>query len=110
MVGRILEYLFNTAEKGGVFFIPVMVVSVYAWYLIIVKLFQLKKEKFPDNPDKIKKVVFSFGDTFLLAGVSRKLETSVPVQGELLKPCISQIQRKRIESRFVCISHKVSSM
>jgi biopolymer transport protein ExbB len=42
-----MEYLLETAEKGGVVMLPLFLVSVWAWFFIILKWTALKKERFP---------------------------------------------------------------
>ncbi len=69
-----VEYVIEIVEKGGIVLVPILLVSIYAWYLIIIKWIQLKKEQFPYNSNEIKDVltVFSSGNSNAYQLLSKK--------------------------------------
>lgn len=57
-----LEYLIETAEKGGVVLLPIFLVSAWAWYLVLQKWHQLRNEHFPHTGEEIRMLCSEIGE------------------------------------------------
>lgn len=87
------EYLIETAEKGGVVLIPLFLISIGAWYLLLVKWDRLRKEKYPMRNDQVRDILNGFQ-----SAEAGKLEKAISSYKGLYREAVLLIHQNRDRS------------